>query len=69
MPLGHGSAFFSALCARVPSLHARADLGVFTLRGERAAEDALHLMGCGLFLPPRPVARGAPPRGELANAA
>ncbi|WP_426755887.1 type I-MYXAN CRISPR-associated protein Cas6/Cmx6 [Myxococcus sp. Y35] len=43
VPLDHGYALFSALCARVPALHGRADLGVFTLRGERAEGAALHL--------------------------
>ncbi len=43
VPLDHGYALFSALCARVPSLHGRGDLGVFTLRGERAEGGVLHL--------------------------
>ncbi len=43
VPLDHGYVLFSALCARVPALHGCADLGVFTLRGERAAGGLLHL--------------------------
>ncbi|ABF90866.1 CRISPR-associated protein, Cas6-related [Myxococcus xanthus DK 1622] len=43
VPLDHGYALFSALCTRVPALHERLDLGVFTLRGERAVGDLLHL--------------------------
>ncbi|GHH02706.1 type I-MYXAN CRISPR-associated protein Cas6/Cmx6 [Comamonas sp. JC664] len=43
VPLDHGYVLFSSLGARVPELHGRTDLGVFTLRGERAEGAALHL--------------------------
>jgi CRISPR-associated protein Cas6 len=43
VPLDHGYLLFSALSARLPGLHARADIGVFTLRGESATRELLHL--------------------------
>jgi CRISPR-associated protein Cas6 len=43
VPLDHGYVLFSALSARLPGLHARPDIGVFTLRGESATRELLHL--------------------------
>jgi CRISPR-associated protein Cas6 len=43
VPLDHGYVLFSALSARLPVLHARPDIGVFTLRGESATRELLHL--------------------------
>lgn len=43
VPLDHGYLLFSALSKRIPMLHARRDTGVFTLRGESATREWLHL--------------------------
>jgi CRISPR-associated protein Cas6 len=43
VPLDHGYLLFSALSARIPELHARRDVGVFNLRGQGMAGDALQL--------------------------
>lgn len=43
VPLDHGYVLFSALAARLPGLHDRREIGVFNLRGQSTAGDALHL--------------------------
>lgn len=43
VPLDHGFLLFSALSARVPELHERRDIGVFTLRGENTTRELLYL--------------------------
>lgn len=43
VPLDHGYPLFSALASRVPGLHERRDVGVFTLRGQSLAGDRLGL--------------------------
>ncbi|PTL82517.1 type I-MYXAN CRISPR-associated protein Cas6/Cmx6 [Vitiosangium sp. GDMCC 1.1324] len=43
VPLDHGYLLFSALSRRLPGLHERHDVGVFTLRGTRADAQVLHL--------------------------
>jgi CRISPR-associated protein Cas6 len=43
VPLDHGYLLFSALSGRIPGLHERQDIGIFTLRGTQASKDALRL--------------------------
>ncbi len=43
VPLDHGYSLFSALSRRLPGLHERHDIGVFTLRGTSADARVLHL--------------------------
>jgi CRISPR-associated protein Cas6 len=43
VPLDHGYLLFSALSRRLPGLHERQDIGVFTLRGTPAGGGILHL--------------------------
>jgi CRISPR-associated protein Cas6 len=43
VPLDHGYLLFSALSHRLPGLHERHDVGVFTLRGTSADSQVLHL--------------------------
>jgi CRISPR-associated protein Cas6 len=46
VPLDHGFLLFSALSARLPEIHERRDIGVFTLRGENTTRESL-LLGRG----------------------
>lgn len=43
VPLDHGYLLFSALCHRLPELHAHPDIGVFNLRGTSTDARTLHV--------------------------
>ncbi len=43
VPLDHGYLLFSALAARLPTLHERQDIGIFPLRGRAPLGDTLRL--------------------------
>ncbi len=43
VPLDHGYLLFSALSRHIPTLHERADIGVFTLRGVSNTRELLYL--------------------------
>ncbi|WP_224365814.1 type I-MYXAN CRISPR-associated protein Cas6/Cmx6 [Hyalangium versicolor] len=43
IPIDHGYLLFSALAARIHTLHERQDIGIFNLRGENTVGESLYL--------------------------